>query len=112
MINRLIEPTTGRIFIDGEDVTTVDAVKLRRGIGYVIQQIGLFPHQKILRNVMTVPLLYGESTATAQERARELMELVGLDPRPTATATRTSCPAVSVSGSAWPGRSPPIRRCC
>ena len=80
MINRLIEPTTGRIFIDGEDVTTVDAVKLRRGIGYVIQQIGLFPHQKILRNVMTVPLLYGESTATAQKRARELMELVGLDP--------------------------------
>jgi osmoprotectant transport system ATP-binding protein len=80
MINRLIEPTTGRIFIDGEDVTTVDAVKLRRGIGYVIQQIGLFPHQKILRNVMTVPLLYGESTATAKERARELMDLVGLDP--------------------------------
>ena len=55
-------------------------VKLRRGIGYVIQQIGLFPHQKILRNVMTVPLLYGESTATAKERARELMDLVGLDP--------------------------------
>ena len=80
MINRLIEPTTGRIFIDGQDVTTVDAVKLRRGIGYVIQQIGLFPHQKIMRNVMTVPLLYGESTATAKERARELMDLVGLDP--------------------------------
>jgi osmoprotectant transport system ATP-binding protein len=80
MINRLIEPTTGSIFIDGEDVTTVDAVKLRRGIGYVIQQVGLFPHQKILRNVMTVPLLYGESTATAKERARELMDLVGLDP--------------------------------
>jgi osmoprotectant transport system ATP-binding protein len=80
MINRLIEPTTGRIYIDGQDVTTVDAVKLRRGIGYVIQQIGLFPHQKVLRNVMTVPLLYGESTATAKERARELMELVGLDP--------------------------------
>ncbi len=80
MINRLIEPTTGRIYIDGNDVTTVDPVRLRRGIGYVIQQIGLFPHQKILRNVMTVPLLYGESSATARERARELMELVGLDP--------------------------------
>src|SRR6187399_1219596 len=80
MINRLIEPTTGRIFIDGQDVTTVDPVKLRRGIGYVIQQIGLFPHQKILRNVMTVPLLYGESKATARERARELLDLVGLDP--------------------------------
>jgi osmoprotectant transport system ATP-binding protein len=80
MINRLIEPTSGRIFIDGEDVTKVDAVKLRRGIGYVIQQIGLFPHQKIIRNVMTVPLLYGESTATAKQRASELLDLVGLDP--------------------------------
>jgi osmoprotectant transport system ATP-binding protein len=80
MINRLIEPTTGRIFIDGQDVTRVDPVKLRRGIGYVIQQIGLFPHQKIVRNVMTVPLLYGESTAVARQRARELLDLVGLDP--------------------------------
>ena len=80
MINRLIEPTTGRIEIDGVDVTDQDPVQLRRGIGYVIQQVGLFPHQKILRNVMTVPLLYGESKATAKKRALELMELVGLDP--------------------------------
>ena len=80
MINRLIEPTTGTIEIDGEDVTRKDPVKLRRGIGYVIQQVGLFPHQKIVNNVMTVPLLYGESRATARERARELLELVGLDP--------------------------------
>ncbi len=79
MINRLIEPTTGTIEIDGEDVTTKDPVQLRRGIGYVIQQIGLFPHQTILTNVMTVPLLYGESKATARKRAHELMELVGLD---------------------------------
>ncbi|MEO6510993.1 MAG: ATP-binding cassette domain-containing protein, partial [Nocardioides sp.] len=79
MINRLIEPTSGQIFIDGQDVTKSDAVKLRRGIGYVIQQIGLFPHQKVVRNVMTVPLLYGESTAHARERARELLDLVGLD---------------------------------
>jgi len=80
MINRLIEPTTGTIEIDGEDVTRKDPVKLRRSIGYVIQQIGLFPHQKIVTNVMTVPLLYGESKATARERAHELMTLVGLDP--------------------------------
>jgi osmoprotectant transport system ATP-binding protein len=80
MINRLIEPTTGAIEIDGEDVTRKDPVKLRRGIGYVIQQVGLFPHQKIINNVMTVPLLYGESRSTARERARELLELVGLDP--------------------------------
>lgn len=80
MINRLIEPTTGTIEIDGRDVTGQDPVQLRRGIGYVIQQVGLFPHQKIVNNVMTVPLLYGESRATARERARELLELVGLDP--------------------------------
>ena len=80
MINRLIEPSTGRIEIDGRDVTGEDPVRLRRGIGYVIQQVGLFPHQKVLTNVMTVPLLYGESRATARARATELMELVGLDP--------------------------------
>ncbi|ANH38106.1 Glycine betaine/carnitine/choline transport ATP-binding protein OpuCA [Nocardioides dokdonensis FR1436] len=80
MINRLIEPSTGTIEIDGRDVTTADPVELRRGIGYVIQQIGLFPHQKIITNVMTVPLLYGESKATARARATELLELVGLDP--------------------------------
>jgi len=79
MINRLIEPTTGTIEIDGQDVTGQDPVKLRRGIGYVIQQVGLFPHQKIETNVMTVPLLYGESKARARERAHELMEMVGLD---------------------------------
>jgi osmoprotectant transport system ATP-binding protein len=80
MINRLIEPTTGRIILDGTDVTEADPVQLRRGIGYVIQQIGLFPHQKIVNNVMTVPLLYGESKSTARSRALELLETVGLDP--------------------------------
>ena len=80
MINRLIEPTTGTIHIDGQDVTHQDPVELRRGIGYVIQQVGLFPHQKIVTNVMTVPLLHGESRSAARQRAQELMELVGLDP--------------------------------
>jgi osmoprotectant transport system ATP-binding protein len=80
MINRLIEPTTGRIEIDGHDVTGQDPVRLRRGIGYVIQQVGLFPHQRITANVMTVPLLYGESKAVARERAHHLLDLVGLDP--------------------------------
>ncbi|NYG58928.1 osmoprotectant transport system ATP-binding protein [Nocardioides daedukensis] len=80
MINRLIEPTTGTISIDGSDVTDADPVKLRRNIGYVIQQVGLFPHQRIVNNVMTVPLLHGESKAFARERAMELLELVGLDP--------------------------------
>lgn len=80
MVNRLIEPTTGRIILDGEDVTDSDPVKLRRNIGYVIQQVGLFPHQDILTNVMTVPKLLGESDKVARERATELMDLVGLDP--------------------------------
>src|SRR5262245_38353335 len=80
MVNRLIEPSTGRILIDRRDVSGSNPGKLRRGIGYVIQQVGLFPHQKIETNVMTVPLLYGESKKRARERAHELMHLVGLDP--------------------------------
>ena len=80
MINRLIEPTAGRILLDGSDITAVDPVQLRRGIGYVIQQVGLFPHQKVLANVMTVPRLLGDDHASARGRAVELMHLVGLDP--------------------------------
>ena len=80
MINRLIEPTSGRIFLEGRDVTAEDPVQLRRRIGYVIQQIGLFPHQKIATNVATVPSLIGTPKAEARERARELLALVGLDP--------------------------------
>ena len=80
MINRLVEPSTGLIEIEGRDVTHADPVKLRRGIGYVIQQVGLFPHQRVVTNVMTVPLLFGESKATARARARELLSLVGLHP--------------------------------
>ena len=78
MVNRLIEPTTGRVLLDGQDVTGIDPHALRRGIGYVIQQVGLFPHQRVEANVMTVPLLYGESKATARERARELLRFCGL----------------------------------
>ena len=80
MVNRLIEPTTGTIEIDGTDVTHEDPVELRRRIGYVIQQIGLFPHQTIATNVATVPSLLGWSRAKAQERAEELLALVGLEP--------------------------------
>ncbi|MGO4256564.1 ABC transporter ATP-binding protein [Marmoricola sp. RAF53] len=80
MINRLIEPTTGRILLDGEDVTRTDPVRLRRGIGYVIQQVGLFPHQDIVTNVATVPSLLGWDRKRSRARALELMELVGLEP--------------------------------
>ena len=80
MINRLVEPTSGRILLAGEDVTRVDPVQLRRRMGYVIQQVGLFPHQTIEANVMTVPSLLGWGRARARARAAELLELVGLDP--------------------------------
>ncbi|HEY6932393.1 MAG TPA: ATP-binding cassette domain-containing protein [Marmoricola sp.] len=80
MVNRLIEPTSGRIVLDGADVTRVDPVELRRGIGYVIQQVGLFPHQKVLANVTTVPRLLGWDAARSRSRGLELLELVGLEP--------------------------------
>jgi len=79
MINRLIEPSEGRILLDGQDIMQTRAAQLRRGIGYVIQQTGLFPHRTIEDNIATVPLLNGWPKARARERARELMDLVGLD---------------------------------
>ncbi len=80
MVNRLVEPTSGRIVLDGEDVTRVDPVQLRRRIGYVIQQVGLFPHHRVWENVATVPSLLGWDKARRRARADELLELVGLDP--------------------------------
>jgi osmoprotectant transport system ATP-binding protein len=80
MINRLVEPTSGRILLDGEDVTRADAVQLRRRIGYVIQNVGLFPHQTIRTNVGTVPRLLGWPKKRIRDRADELMDLVGLEP--------------------------------
>ncbi|WP_240134277.1 ABC transporter ATP-binding protein [Streptomyces sp. MUM 178J] len=80
MVNRLIEPTSGRILLDGEDIAAVDPVQLRRRIGYVIQQVGLFPHKTVLDNTATVPHLLGVRRARARERAAELLDLVGLDP--------------------------------
>ena len=80
MVNRLIQPTSGRIHLAGEDVTDVDPVKLRRRIGYVIQQIGLFPHQTIAENVGTVPRLLGWDKRRVGARVDELLGLVGLEP--------------------------------
>ncbi|MFI6656604.1 ABC transporter ATP-binding protein [Streptomyces sp. NPDC050523] len=81
MVNRLIEPTSGRIFVGGEDIAGVDPVRLRRRIGYVIQQVGLFPHRTVLDNTATVPALIGWKRAKARARAAELLDLVGLDPK-------------------------------
>lgn len=79
MINRLIEPTSGSIEIDGVDVMTRSAQELRRGIGYVIQQVGLFPHRTIASNIGTVPKMLGWQAERIHERVEELTTLVGLD---------------------------------
>jgi osmoprotectant transport system ATP-binding protein len=81
MINRLVEPTSGSILLDGRNVADAKPAELRRGIGYVIQQTGLFPHRTIEDNIATVPLLSGWDKRKARDRARDLMTLVGLEPQ-------------------------------
>lgn len=80
MINRIIEPTSGRIILDGEDVTAINPDALRRRIGYVIQQIGLFPHLTIGENVATVPKLLGWDAKRIDARVDELLEMVNMSP--------------------------------
>jgi osmoprotectant transport system ATP-binding protein len=80
MVNRLIEPTSGQILIDGVDAATREPTRLRREIGYVIQQVGLFPHRTIAENVATVPRLLGWPKQRQRQRAEELLALVGLEP--------------------------------
>jgi len=80
IVNRLIEPTAGRIVVGGEDVTRADPVQLRRRIGYVIQQVGLFPHMTIAQNVATVPQLLGWPAERIKARVAEMLTLVGLEP--------------------------------
>ncbi|WP_300016965.1 ATP-binding cassette domain-containing protein [Pseudonocardia sp.] len=80
MMNRLIEPTTGKIILDGEDVTTVNADQLRRRIGYVIQQVGLFPHMTIGENIGMVPKMLGWDRNRISARVDELLSLVGMEP--------------------------------
>ena len=80
MVNRLIEPTSGSIMVEGEDVTRGNPVELRRRIGYVIQQIGLFPHMTIFENIATVPRLFGWPKDRIARRVEEMLILVGLEP--------------------------------
>src|SRR6266516_3278034 len=80
MVNRLIEYDEGDIRIDGTSVRQHDATELRRGIGYVIQQVGLFPHFTVAENIATVPRLLGWPRARIKERTTELLELVSLEP--------------------------------
>ena len=78
MINRLIEPTAGRIYLDGQDITTKDKVELRRHIGYVIQQIGLFPNMTVAQNISVVPTLLKYSREECDRIVRELLDMVNL----------------------------------
>ncbi|MER3417997.1 MAG: ABC transporter ATP-binding protein [Chloroflexota bacterium] len=80
LVNRLVEPSSGQILLDGDDIANRDPTELRRGIGYVIQQVGLFPHETVEENIGTVPRLLGWPRARRRERAHELLELVGLPP--------------------------------
>ena len=80
MVNRLYEPDSGKIILFGEDISTVDAVKVRRRIGYVIQQIGLFPHMTVGENIATVPKLLGWDKERISQRTDELLKLIGLAP--------------------------------
>ena len=80
MINRLVEPSSGRIVVNGKDVSTTDAVELRRGIGYVFQGIGLFPHMTVSENVGIVPKLLKWEPSLIEERVDELLEMMGLSP--------------------------------
>jgi osmoprotectant transport system ATP-binding protein len=81
MINRLVDPSGGRVFIAGEDTAALDPIDLRRRIGYVFQGIGLFPHLTVAENVATVPALLGWPRETISARCGELLELVGLPPQ-------------------------------
>jgi osmoprotectant transport system ATP-binding protein len=80
MVNRLVEPSGGQVLVDGQDVMSIEVTALRRRIGYVIQQIGLFPHQTVADNIGTVPHLLGWSKERTRKRVEELLELIGLDP--------------------------------
>jgi osmoprotectant transport system ATP-binding protein len=80
MINRLVDPTGGSVLLNGRDVTAYDPVQLRRGIGYVVQQIGLFPHMTIEENIEVVPRLLGWPAERRHDRTAELLQLVGMDP--------------------------------
>ncbi|NKE10296.1 MULTISPECIES: ABC transporter ATP-binding protein [Kocuria] len=79
MINRMVEPTSGQIQVNGQDVTSVPEAALRRSMGYVMQASGLMPHRTVLENISTVPRLLGESKRDSKRRAEELLETIGLD---------------------------------
>lgn len=81
MINKLIQPTSGKIFVNGKDISSMDAIELRRNIGYVIQNTGLFPHMSIKENLELIPKLKGEDPVSIAKKTEELLNVVGLNPK-------------------------------
>ena len=79
MVNKMIEPTTGTVSIDGEDIAGLDSVTLRRSIGYVMQEVGLLPHKTVLENVELIASISGQSKVLSKANAEEMLELVGID---------------------------------
>jgi osmoprotectant transport system ATP-binding protein len=79
LINRLLKPTSGEVLVNGTSTTSADVIRLRRGIGYVIQDVGLFPHVTVERNISLIPRIEGWETARIRQRVAELLQLVGLD---------------------------------
>ena len=112
LVNRLLLPQAGHVLVEGKDTRDWDPIRLRRAVGYVIQDVGLFPHMSVGSNIAVVPRLEAWSADRVAARVTELLELIGLSPELYAGAGRTSCRAGSVSASAWRGRWRPIRRCC
>ena len=113
MINRLLEPTSGTVLIDGVDAATVDPVRLRRHIGYAIQSVGLFPHLTVRDNIATVPRLLGLGRGAhldARRGAARARAARRRDVRRQVPAA--SCRAARRSASASPARWRPTRRCC
>src|SRR5579864_8388322 len=109
LINRLLDPSSGQVLVEGRASTDWDPIQLRRHIGYAIQEVGLFPHFSVERNIGLVPALEGWPRERIQRRVEELLQLVGLE---AGLAGRGSSPAANGSAWAWLGRSRPTRLSC
>ena len=112
LMNGLLRPTEGRVLVEGRSTEEWDPIQLRRKIGYVIQEVGLFPHFTVSENVGLVPMLEGWSEPDVRRRTDELLTKVGLDAEPIGARIRTSFPADSGNASAWRALWPPIRLSC
>ena len=111
-VNRLVKLRGGKRVVDGRDVAAIDAVELRRTIGYAIQAVGLFAHMSVAQNVAVVPSLLGGRANEIAARVDELLALVGLDPSRYRAAGRANFPAARRSASASPAPSPRARARC